>query len=468
MTDRHITYDYDSVPTIQQFSRDNSFIRGLMGPFGSGKSSGCVWDIVRRGLAQKPGPDGRRRTRWGVIRNSYIQLRDTTIQTVHDWLPPALFGEWAKTDHRYTVHIQDADIEFLFRAMDRPDQVSNLLSLELTGAWVNEAREVPWAIIEALTGRVGRWPSQREEGCTWAGIIADTNPPDDDSKWYQFFEERQPANAKLFKQPGARAQGAENLPHLPKNYYEHLAAGKDPDFIRVYVDGEYGFVRDGQPIYEGTWNNYLHTSSESLDPIPGLTVYAGWDFGLTPACVFAQLMPSGQLRILDEVCAERLGIRRFANDEVNSVIADRYQGLDIIHVGDPAGVALSQTDEKSAFEVLDEEGFDVQPSPSNDPTARWESVRWFLTRLIDGKPAFLLSKNCKILRKGFNGGYSLRRLQTAAERYADKADKNMYSHPHDALQYLCQRVKTTKNERPVPVDTIPKVNTMARSSWMGG
>ncbi len=59
-----------------------------------------------------------------------------------------------------THHIQvdDVDMEVLFRALDRPDDAKKVLSLELTGAWVNEAREVPKGIIDALGDRTGRYP----------------------------------------------------------------------------------------------------------------------------------------------------------------------------------------------------------------------------------------------------------------------------------------------------------------------
>ena len=40
-------YSYASVPTIKRFSQSRAFIRGLMGPFGSGKSSGCVIELVK-------------------------------------------------------------------------------------------------------------------------------------------------------------------------------------------------------------------------------------------------------------------------------------------------------------------------------------------------------------------------------------------------------------------------------------
>ena len=46
---------------------------------------------------------------------------------------------------------------------------------ELTGAFVNEARELPKAVIDGLTHRVGRYPSKADGGCTWRGIWMDSN-----------------------------------------------------------------------------------------------------------------------------------------------------------------------------------------------------------------------------------------------------------------------------------------------------
>ena len=64
-----------------------------------------------------------------------------------------------------------------------------------------------------LIGRLKRYPSMRDGGPSWSGLIMDTNPPDDDSWWYKLFEEEKPGNARLFKQPGGRTPLAENLGH---------------------------------------------------------------------------------------------------------------------------------------------------------------------------------------------------------------------------------------------------------------
>ncbi len=81
--------------------------------------------------------------------------------------------------------------------------------------------------------------------------------------------------------------------------------------------------------------------------------------------------------------------------------------------------------------------FPCKADPTNEPTIRREAVAGCLNRLVDGEPGLLLSPHCKMLRKGFSGGYHYKRVRVVGdERYHDKPDKNAFSHPHDALQYL--------------------------------
>jgi hypothetical protein len=59
--------------------------------------------------------------------------------------------------------------------------------------------------------------------------------------------------------------------------------------------------------------------------------------------------------------------------------------------------------------------------------------------MIDGKPAFVLSKKgCPTLFNAFVRDYAYKQLAVAGEkRYKDKPEKNMASHISDATQYLC-------------------------------
>lgn len=450
-----IKYSYGDVPTIKDFAKSNAALRGLMGPFASGKSSGCVIELVKRGLAQVPGPDGIRRTRWAVVRNTYRQLQDTTIKTFHQWFPPAAFGEWRVSDQRFIITaFENAEIEILFRALDRPDQIGNLLSLELTGAWVNEAREVPWAIIEALQARTGRFPAKRDGSPTWSGVFMDTNPPDVDSRWFKFFEEPHdpplPENfSALFRQPSGLAENAENLTNIPmgRAYYERLAAGKDAEWVKVYVHGEYGFVIDGKPVFP-EYNDQTHCT-KGLTPVEGHSIYRGWDWGLTPACVFVQITPKGQVVVLDELCADDMGVDQFSERVIAHSI-EHYYGFNFRDIGDPAGGQRSQVNEQTVFQMLHAKGIEVQPGPQA-PSIRIESVKKLLRSTAEkGAPKFLIDARAKTLRKALQGGYQYRRLQVSEERYTNEPNKNVYSHPADALQYVAGHLfgGTLTNEMP--------------------
>ena len=68
--------------------QDNSKMRVLMGPVGSGKSVTCSFEVVRRASMQAPNKQGIRKTRAAVVRETARQLLDTTIKTFLDWFPP--------------------------------------------------------------------------------------------------------------------------------------------------------------------------------------------------------------------------------------------------------------------------------------------------------------------------------------------------------------------------------------------
>ena len=448
-------------PVAAAFMNSDAFFRGIMGPFGSGKSTACIMELLFRAMEQKPGADGKRHTRWAVIRNTYPELKTTTIKSWHQWIPSHL-GRWVDTGPP-SHHLQfgDVDMEVLFLALDRPDDIAKLLSMELTGAWINECREVPKAVVDGLTGRVGRFPSVLMGGCSWSGIIADTNPPDNDHWWYRLAEEDRPNGWEFYRQPGGLDPDAENVENLPTEYYQRQLSGKDDDWIRVYVYGDYGFVRDGKSIYP-EYRDAVHCKEFAV--IPQAPIYVGIDFGLTPAAVFGQRTGLGQWLWHSELVTEDMGAKRFS-ELLRHALAERYPGHSLaMAIGDPAGDTRAQTDEITPFQILRAAGVPATPAPTNDFIKRRESVAGALSRLIDGEPGLIIHPNCKMLRKAMSGGYNYRRLQVSGEeRYRDVPDKNMYSHVAEAGQYmlvgageardLIKRHRPYNNRRTVVADT---------------
>lgn len=470
-------YSSRDQPTIQRFLDSDAMIRMLMGPFGSGKSSASAMEVPQRALRVPP-TGNVRKSRTAIIRNTAKQLEDTAERTFLQWFPPHQFGDWTPSKHNYTIKAirregddTNAEIEVLFRALDRPDQISDLLSLDLTNAWVNEAREVPWPVIDALQGRVGRYPRRADAGVFWYGIWLDTNPPDVDSDIYNFFEGTDHSEAVerlaeiipgltvdtyrvAFKQPSGLSPQAENLHHLPPGYYERLAIGKTDEWIKVHVHGQYGFTIDGKPVWP-EYNDKLHCPDDKRlwpKPIQGIPIQRGWDFGLQPACVFSQMTANGRWNVLDEVIGHSIGADTIS-DEVLDHSVREFPGFEFRDVGDPAGMQRSQTDEKTAFQILWAKNIQIEPGLQT-PVIRFESVRRPLQRLLpDGKPQFQLHPKAKTVRRGMLGGYHFRRMRVSGERYSPTVDKNPYSHPCEAMGYTATRLFGVSMVQ--PLDALP-------------
>ena len=464
--------DFSSAPTVGRFFNSDAFVRGLMGPVGSGKSYACCAEIFRRAVQQRPSPrDGIKYSRFAIVRNTHPMLRTTTLKTWLELLPEATWGP-VKYAPPITHHIKlpprdgaaGIDMEVIFLALDDPKDVRKVLSLELTGAWVNEARELPKAIIDGLTHRVGRFPSKADGGPTWRGVIMDTNPPDDDHYWYRLAEKDTPTGRfkwEFFRQPGGvlevpleelpedmpEAQGythqagkwwqtnphAENLKNLPNGYYDQLLGGKNLDWIRCYAKGEYTFVQEGRPV----WPEYNDAMmADDLEPLENLPVHVGLDFGLTPAAVFAQRLPNGRWNVLHELVSFDMGLERFCS-MLKSELETFFPRYQVLIWGDPAGQQRDQIFETTAFDHLKTHGMLARPTATNEFRTRREALAIPMGRLIEGKPGFMIDRKCMRLRKSLGGGYHFKRVAIGAgqERFKDSPNKNEHSHVGDAAGY---------------------------------
>lgn len=458
------THYYPPGPVGKAFLKSDAFVAGIKGPIGSGKSVSCVMKLIRNAQQQKPLRDGWRRRRTAIIRNTYPELKTTTIKTWHYWLPASV-GHWRDSGpptHHIIDNARKLDWEVIFIALDRPDDVRKLLSLELSDAWINEAREVPKAILDGLTGRVGRYPPRDGDfGCTDPQILMDTNPPDADHWWFVLaekdmtsernrlmHEDMDEIQTKLrdqgalrpdqmlfdfYAQPGGMEPNAENVDNLPPGYYQKAMAGKDPEWIKVYVHGQYGFVMDGKPVFP-EYMDSIHC--KPFETTPRLPIYLGFDWGLTPAACIGQRMPNGQWRFRSEIVTEDMGIIRFG-EMVKAHITMRYPNYTIGGmVGDPAG-NIRGGDERTPFDLMEAVGLKVEPTRTNDPMLRREALAKPMRALIDGEPGILIHPECNYLRKGFSGGYNYKRVLVAGDaKYRDAPDKNIYSHVCEAAEYL--------------------------------
>lgn len=474
---------YKPSKTGALFGKDETFVQLVMGPYGSGKSTMCIQKIVDQACKMPAWHNNRRRSKWLIIRNTSGELQSTTLQTWLTW-----FGELGDIKKRqkplltYEHTFNDGhglvELELVFIALDRDEDIRKLKSIEATGAYINELSEVPQAVLHHLIGRVNhRYPSKAFcEESYWSGIICDTNPPDEDHWIYKDFELNPTENYKIMHQPsgllinpdGSLAKdaksnyianpNADNYEHLSPDYYVKLAEKRSEGFIKVYCVGSYGIVESGKRVYP-EYNDDIHSSS-NLSAIQGLPIHLCWDFGLTPACIVFQITPRGRVLVLKEYLAEDMGIRTFAQNVVLPALPTDFVYNKIgVSEADPAGLASDGiVEELSCIGELNSLGIPTNAAHTNDPFVRISSVRYFLNTMIDGQPAFQLNRDaCPVLRKGFINGYHFKRLSISGdERFHDKPNKNRFSHPHDALQYGLMRFasdRITENKKEVKPDT---------------
>jgi hypothetical protein len=483
-------YQYEFAgPTLERFHDSDERRRIIIGPIRSGKSTASCVEIVRRAHEQRPGPGGIRRTRWAVIRDTMGNLERTTMAT---W--KMLFGRGMgypvgkRGGFQHEMRTGDIEADVWFFSLDHPDDVERLLSLELTGAYVNECKAIHQAIISTLDDRVGQYPPAKDEGCTWSGWWADTNPPDDDNWVYQLAEVERPPQWAFFRQPGGLVRDelgawmanplAENVQNLNNGaaYYVDNMPGKSEEHIRVMYGGEYGYLQEGRPVIH-EYSDILHCAKQALPFTPGITIHVGLDFGLTPAAMLMQHMPTGQWRWIEEIVTERMGVQRLARNLLKprlQQLAD--EGYEFVVTGDPAGDAMAQTDENTCFRILRAEGVDARPAHTNDFTIRREVLGSACSRLIDGEPGFLISPTCRTARRGLAKAYCFRKIEISghAQRYQEKPDKVMESHVIESGQYgmmgagagreLTRRKRKTDGDREVD----KWMKRAGSSSWQAG
>lgn len=455
------------VPTdvANNFHWDRSKVRLLLGPVGCGKSVACCEMIMMHAFQQQPGNDGIRRSKWAIIRNTYPELKATTIATWRYWFPEDKWGP-IKWSSPITHHIKrgDVDIEVIFLALDSITDIKKLMSFELTGIYINEMQFIPKGVFDICLQRLNRFPPKTLGApITFTGLIADTNPPDSDHWIYKLFEEKTPDDFKLYKYQPALIK-VENVPNDCKysvsldgsiyitnpsadytrcppdpEYWLKLVSGYRDEQIKVYLQGDYGTVIDGRAVHP-EYNRNFHKSSRNLLYNKHLPLLLSFDFGLTPACCISQISASGQLLVLAEVWTEYMGLRQFVSTQLLPLLNTRFSGWLNNHesVHDPAGQSGAQTDEKTCQDILWEHKIKSYPARTNDATSRREGAKWWLNRLQGGQPGMLVDPSVVHLDKALAGKYQYARIKVAGdERFHDVPQKNIYSHIAEAWEYRC-------------------------------
>lgn len=451
--------------------------KGIRGGVASGKSVACCLDLFLKANEQEAVEVEGRLLRWVrylIGRNTFPALKQTTIETWLQWFPqtemhwsPPIKGRLELPSIHNDGSWVRLDLEFY--ALESNTIKNDLMSLELSGAWINEASQTDWEIIHLANSRIGRFQPVKGRMLRSFGTIMDTNAPSDSNWWYRKEQVEKPERMLWFVQPPAMirekdADGnvvyldndaanaakygiwpAENVENLRDGfgYWRKMLTGGDPDVIKRLVLNQYGTSFDGLPIY-GEWNAEIH-KKRGLQYQRGLPLVIGHDFGRTPAAVFLQMGADGIVRVLGEETSQGMGIQQFIEERLRPRLLRQFgwPSTKVLCFCDPAGVNMGDQFNVSCINVLNAYGIPSAPAPglkNNDFNIRRDAVAELMRSIYRGVPAFQVDDSCTELIGGFNGGYCYRRMRTAVgggeDRFADGPDKsNPFTHVQDALQY---------------------------------
>lgn len=426
--------NYTPPKTLGDFMASDARVRVVRGPVGSGKSTVMVVEMLRRACEQAPGPDGIRRTRGVVVRNTLGQLITTSLETIKTVIPPEIMN-YHVGNHTVTIRFNDVHSEWILLPLDTPQNVQRLLSLELTFAWLSELREIPVKILEDVLGRCSRYPSVMRGGPTWYGVFGETNSFSEDDPWFTKLEMEKLPSWDYFVQPGARDPGAENLANLQPTYYPDLIENNTPEWVEQYVDNKVTPSLSGEAVFRSAFRSDFHIAKEDLHPVPHTMLIVGMDFGRSPAAVITQMDPRGRILVLAEKTSENMGIEQFCGSEFRPIIAQtEFQRLPVGVVGDPAGRIRSQIGEESIFDALKRLGLSAQPAQTNAISPRLRAVEKWLLQQRDGGPAIIISPRCVNLIRALRSRYRYAKRKDG-QLQPDPVKDHPWSDIADALQY---------------------------------
>jgi hypothetical protein len=452
-------------PVLTQFMLSTAPVQVIQGPIGSGKTSAAILKLWSIANAQRPSPDGLRKTRFAVCRTTYPELKTTTIRSWTEVLPERVYGPVKYTQPPSQKIIWgDVRSEIDFLALDDPTDIQKLRSGEYTGFFFNELQFFIKELWDEAQSRAGRYPSIRDNGPSWHGVIADMNAPAPDHfialmrgmvPWPENMLESEraaltwPASWDWFEQPPALIEvrdayghvigfdpnpAAENKEWVLPDYWGNLTKGKTKAWIDSRLLNKVALVVDGSPVWP-SFRQEVHVARDALHAVPGHTIWVGCDFGRSPCALFCQTV-NNRVSVLAELQGHNESAVTFA-PKVKRYLEQHYPRHSFVAYGDPKGQDKTQTDERTAYDIFRANDIDMRASPvkQNLIETRIAAVDSILNQLHDGRPRLQISPSCRTLIAGMSGGYCYERKMRSSEVKTEPS-KNRFSHLCDALQYV--------------------------------
>jgi hypothetical protein len=320
----------------------------LQGPRGEGKTTAGIYACLA--LAERMIHEGKRHLlpiRVAVVRDTWTNLERTTLVSFEENAAKGLELIWKEGRKEA---IMPPWCHFYFFGLDNRKDVDKLQGFQCGVLWLEEvapAAELATGIpSESLAVGV---TSVRQNGVP-KRVLVTFNPPDEDhwilnvekiltesgqrdvlvnkfvieagekSAWFRTLAL---SAARLGKTQLARdweAAAKEFDAYRRRNRLLLDAVGRW-DLVARLVEGKVGGIALGESVCP-FFSSDVHVQNVQRDgflqPLPGLPIIRGWDGGLTPSTVWAQILPSGAINVLGARTSVNTGMADHIEREVFS------------------------------------------------------------------------------------------------------------------------------------------------------
>lgn len=373
--------------------------------------------------------------------------------------PKELLGKWnAKEEFQEFQNGSRVYIRSL-KSSDDTARYAKFAGLTLAVIGVDQPEELPADIYYALKGRLSQpgYPQQ---------MLITPNPPASDH-WItvEFPEENTIKNHKYLHTSvydNRSVLGDEYIEELEREYPVGSA------MRRRMIEGLRGLSMVGDAVYGKVFSRDLHV--QMVEYMPDFALIESWDFGQKhPAVTWSQFTPNGCWNFL----GEWMGTRKFLDEAVPAVAALRaelFPNVTALKVCcDPAGAGTQGHGiRQTAVDVLNKHlrqlygpavGAKYTQNANRPEKREWaiQQISGYMSRIIQGRPAFLVHPRCAILIDGCEAGYVFddRKFINAAYPNIRRPKKDgYYDHLQNTMEYTMLNYGTgvvqIERKRPEP------------------
>lgn len=440
------------LPHQRQFIGSPSRNVAYVGGVGSGKTVALCLTAILNGANE---PDG-----FSLIgRLNMPALINSTMKTFLELVPESE-GSWKPSEKRY-VFRNGHEVAFLHLDISDPKVSGHIKSMNLSGAYIDEATEISEDIYFLVQSRLRRKTAPRHL------LRLASNPAGHDWVWRHFFDPQR--SAQLLKlNLGITATTFNNI-HLSREYVENMLATWPTDWQERYIHGHFSDFSD--LIYKEfnerthTWDAsraHAHFSGSNMPPL-GWPTLIGIDIGSDTehdpwSVVLIAVAPDGTLFQFDEVYGRGLLI---------SEIADRvWRKME----GRPTpDMAYDYANRQCALELA-EHGIHGQPAikdvqPGLFKVSQYMHIDGRLRHPFSGAagaPRYFISNHCTDTIKELTG------YKWAKDRSGNATGKPAHdnSHSPDAIRYAIHTYRPLPEKMKVAEQwENAKLDEMSRLYW---